>query len=233
MKKTITLCLIFASIFVQAQDNQIKLNLFSLFVGNFSLQFEHKISDHSSLCFGASYLPSRNLPSVITKQDSTGNLDGLSFSGFSFTPEYRYYFSGKAPKGFYLAPYIRYSKYSIEKVGIDYTNTSTNQTQTVYLAGDMKTTVVGLMLGSQWTLGEHFTLDWWMIGAGVGSNKSTFTGYGNFSPSDIADIKSSLQDTKGNIPGTLSYEVNSTSASISYSLPVAFRGAGLCLGYRF
>lgn len=231
MKKTITLCLIFASIFVQAQDNQIKLNLFSLFVGNFSLQFEHKISDHSSLCFGASYLPSRNLPSVITNLDSTGNLDGLLFSGFSFTPEYRYYFSGKAPKGFYLAPYIRYSKYSVEKVGIDYTNTSTNQTQTVYLSGEMKTTVVGLMLGSQWTLGEHFTLDWWMIGAGVGSNKSTLTGYGDFSPSDIADIKSNLQEI--NIPGTLSYEVNSTSASISYSLPVAFRGAGLCLGYRF
>ena len=97
MKKIITTCFILIGLTTQAQDNQIKLNLFALALGNISLQYEHTLKEHSSICLGVSILPSRYLPTVITDKDSSGALKLLSFSGFSFTPEYRYYFSGNAP----------------------------------------------------------------------------------------------------------------------------------------
>ncbi len=234
MKKIITSFFILIALSVQAQDNQIKLNLFALALGNVSLQYEHTLKEHSSICLGVSILPSRYLPTVITDKDSSGALKLLSFSGFSFTPEYRYYFSGNAPKGFYIAPYLRYSKYGVDKLGVEYHSNTTNKDERVYVDGTLKSTTVGLMFGTQWKLGAHMTLDWWIVGFGFGSQSATLTGVGNFTQSDIEDIKVQIADLDSNIPGTLTSDVTSTSVSVKYEIgSVAFRASGLCLGYRF
>ncbi len=234
MKKLLLSLFLISSLGLSAQTNVVKLNLMGLGLGNFSFQYERTITEHSSVCLGLSFLPSRGLPTVVLNQDSSGDLKFIAFSGWSITPEYRYYFTGKAPKGFYIAPYFRHSSYSIEKLGIQYTNQTTNENKTAFVDGKYTASTVGLMFGAQWLLGEHFTLDWWIIGAGFGSQKATISGSGNFDPSEQQDIRDNIAQLDKDFPGTLTYTVTSNSLSVDYkyNLP-AIRAFGLCLGYKF
>ncbi|MFZ7116495.1 MAG: DUF3575 domain-containing protein [Bacteroidota bacterium] len=237
MKKHLLIIFMFSAFAANAQTNIVKWNAFGMFLGNISLQYERTLNEHSSVALGLSYLPSRGFPTAaISSDDKTqeADLKKLSFSGFAITPEYRYYFTGKAPKGFYAAPYFRYSKYSFDDVYITYTNSTTNVDERVIAGGDFKTTVIGVMVGAQWELGEHFALDWWIIGAGFGGQKGTFTATGDFNQGDITDINSELASTDADFPGSLDYTVTSTKVEIEYKSGFpAVRGFGLCLGYKF
>jgi hypothetical protein len=234
MKKLVLSIFMISALAVNAQENIIKLNLLGLALGNIGVQYERTLGEHSSLAMGISYLPSRSLPDFVIDEDSTTSLKSMSFSGWTFTPEYRYYFSGKAPKGFYVAPYFRYSTFIVDKVDISYTSTTTNQEVKVPADGSYKATTVGLMLGSQWLLGEHMTLDWWILGVGFGSQEAEITALGDFSQIDIQDIKNELADIDEEIPGSMDYTVTSNSVNIKYDPEMpGFRGFGLCLGYKF
>jgi hypothetical protein len=244
MKKLFTICLISASLIANAQEaksgdnsgdkkDQIKINLSALALTNISLQYEHVLNEHSSLCFGASILPSRGLPTAITDKSTNGDLTKLAVSGFSFTPEYRHYFSGKAPKGFYIAPYFRYSKYTIDQIGFDY-DSDLGGKKITYVDGTLNSATLGVLFGSQWTLGSRWTLDWWILGFGFGSQKAKIEGTGTFSNSEVQDMKDGIADLDADFPGTLKSTITNNSISVEYSLgAVAVRGMGLCLGYRF
>src|SRR5262245_15881039 len=121
----------------KAQDI-VKINLSSLAFTNISLQGEHILNDNSSISLGLSYLPSASLPSAITDKDSAGNLSSMNFSGWAITPEYRYYLSGNAPKGFYLAGYFRYSSYTFDN--FTYTYTSLGSDKHLAASGDWTVT---------------------------------------------------------------------------------------------
>jgi hypothetical protein len=248
MKKHIytTLLALFVFSCVTAQDNPsagstfenrniLKLNLTSLSLTNIYLQDEYTLSKKSSVALGLSYMPERNLPKYITDNDSSGNSANLTFSGFSITPEFRWYFTGKAPKGFYLAPYLRYSKYTTTGYNFLYDKSGGQNNAYVTLDGDLSGVAIGLMAGSQWTIGNHFSIDWWILGAGFSSSKATFEGKSNepLTQSDIDDIKSSINGT--DLPfGTIESEVTSNLVKITYTsgLP-GLRGFGLAIGYIF
>ena len=236
MKKSIlTLFLGLFLLNTQAQNDQIKMNILALSLGNISLQYEHTLNTHSSLCLGFSFLPSRGFPSVaVDKNSSDYDATAMKLSGWAITPEYRYYFSNKGPKGFYVAPYFRYASYSLSGFGVNYASvTGGTKDRSAIAEGDITTAVGGLMFGSQWTLGSNWTLDWWILGAGFGSQKGTFTAYGNFTQENQDDIHSSIADVDA--PGIdLTVTTTATTVEVAYksSLP-ALRGFGLCLGYRF
>lgn len=234
MKKILTLLFLSAILQVSAQANIVKLNVLGLAYGNFGVQYERTLGAHSSVAMSVAFLPSRHLPGFVVDDNSTSELKSLTFSGWSFTPEYRYYFSGNAPKGFYAAPYFRYSNFPINQYVLSFTSSTTGLTREVITSGSYKATSIGLMLGSQWLLGENLTLDWWIIGAGIGSQKADAAGLGSFSATDIQDIKNELADLAEDAPGDFTYTVSSNSVYIKYepSFP-AIRGFGLCLGYKF
>jgi hypothetical protein len=233
MKKLITLtlsCLIFT--IVTAQENIVKINALALGLSNVSLQYERSLNGNSSVALGVSYLPQRGLPGFATPDDDTHNADDFKLGGFAVTPEYRYYFKGNGPKGLYLAGYFRYSKYKTDDYEFSYDKSDGTTGKSIY-SGDFKTTVVGLMLGSQFLLGENWTLDWWIIGAGFGSQKGEYTATGTFSDQDQQDIKTEV-GTIDSDAIKVSVETSATSAKITMEPKFpAFRGFGLCLGYRF
>lgn len=234
MKKLLLTLLLFSSLALNAQTNVVKINVMSLFLTNVSLQYERTLNEHSSVALGFSFLPSRGLPSFTVKDNNSEDLGALSFGGWSITPEYRYYFSGKAPKGFYMAPYFRHASYSIDALGVTYNSSTTGLDERVFVDGNFKSNVLGLMFGSQWNLGEHMTLDWWILGFGFGSQKATIAGSGNFDPLEQQDLRNDIADIDNDVPGDLTYTVTSNTISVSYkySSP-AVRGFGLCLGYKF
>jgi hypothetical protein len=209
-----------------AHDQIIKMNLTSLLFGNLYFQYEYVHTAHSSFALGVSWLPSRG------PWGSSDDMEDLSFSGYSITPEYRYHFSGKGAKGFYMAPYFRHAGYSTNS--FQYTFEKDNGTRDTINLQNASFTAnnVGLMFGSQWKLSNRVSLDFWIVGVGFGSSTIELEGTGDFSQSDRDDFDENIADISvpgGEVEGTMT----SNTVNISYTNHIAFRGLGLAIGYIF
>jgi hypothetical protein len=138
MKKNLTIALILflsggAFMTAKAQDNVVKINIFSPIVKTFNLSYERKISATSSFQLGGFYTGY-----------STG---GTKFSGFGVTPEYRFYLSeSEAPAGVYVAPFLRYQNFKLTEDEFD-------SEGTLSMFGG------GLVIGKQWIFKEKISLD--------------------------------------------------------------------------
>ncbi len=116
-----------------AQSSVIKLNIFSPIVSTFNVQYEKTTKADQSFQLGFFY---------------TGySSSDTKFNGFGLTPEYRFYLSDTdAPKGVFIAPFVRYQSFSAS-------NASTNTKGSVTSFGG------GVVLGKQWIFKEHISLD--------------------------------------------------------------------------
>ena len=86
------------------KSNFIKANLFSPLVRSGSFFYEKVLNDDMSGQLGFFF----------TKVGA----GDTKFSGFGITPEFRYYLSeSAAPKGIFMAPYIRYQSFSLTVEG--------------------------------------------------------------------------------------------------------------------
>lgn len=225
----------------------IKINLSQLAFTSISLQYEYGFHKNFSAALGVSYLLPRNIPSQIFTPSSNGEGYQLpKFGGWSVTPEIRIYpgkkVKHKAPHGFYLAPYFRYSKYSMKAEYIDSVSASERHTY------DVKATysgfTAGLMIGSQWLIGKHFSIDWWIIGGGAGKaklkiNATSTDGSLNMSEQEQTNLKNDINENLtelksfGNGESTIETTPNSATATVKGLPMTSIRGFGLCLGFTF
>lgn len=222
--------------------NFVKMNLSSLVLKTFSFQYERVLSKRWSVAIGFSTMPSSDVPFKSSVLDAVGDdeaakfiIDNSKFEGTTFTPEIRFYLSKKGyGRGFYLAPYYRYSKFKTDNVLIQYQD-DTNTDQVFKMAGDVSGNSGGLMFGAQWVIGKHFTIDWWIVGAHIGSASGQLAGNTTqiLSPTEQASIKEILDDFE--IPFIDSQnEVTATSAKVIFDGSWGgVRAFGLNVGYRF
>ncbi|MCW5912615.1 MAG: DUF3575 domain-containing protein [Cyclobacteriaceae bacterium] len=116
-----------------AQENVIKINIFSPIVKTFNASFERKVSATNSFQIGAFF--------------TSYNPESTKFSGFGLTPEYRFYLSeSEAPAGVYVAPFVRYQNFKL-------TEESSSSKGTFSSFGG------GLVIGKQWIFKEKISLD--------------------------------------------------------------------------
>lgn len=247
--KKITIALLSSLLMIAAGSNLkaqspnphiIKLNLFALGLSNISLQYEQGFHNNMSFAGGIAVLPSRTLPSRITDgvEDSSGTIANLKLNGFSATPEIRFYPGKKekrqAPKGFYLAPYLRYTKYSMSSI-FSFEDSSTVPPKSVPV--DMKISYSGfgggLMIGCQWMIKDRVSIDWWILGIHAGSGKVT----GELTSSIIAQNKAEFEEQLSDIEaprGTVKTSVSGETAKIKLSgFPFGGIRTGLCIGIAF
>lgn len=230
-----------------APKQVIKINLSQLALTNISLQYEYGFHKNLSAALGVSYLIPRNIPSQIYTPSS--NAEGYQlpkFGGWSVTPELRFYPGKKvehqAPHGFYLAPYFRYSKYTLNATYLD--SVSSGKSNSYDVKASYAGFTGGLMIGSQWLIGKHFSIDWWILGAGAG--KATFNieskstdGSLNMSAQEQENLKADIRNNIGELGsfgnGDLSIETTSNSAKATVKgVPMtSIRGFGLTLGFSF
>ena len=216
--------------------NVIKVALAPLILKNYSLYFERAIHKNVSFSIGGSYMPTRGLPSFITNyaNDTTGTLSNISFSGLSIVPELRIYPGAKirheAPHGFYFTLYVKYSSY---KADFPFTYKESGNTYTYNFSGNYTGIGAGIMLGHQWIIGEHFSIDWWLSGAHFGNLYSTFT----MTNSSLSSINQPqfIKDI-GNISfpqGEVNTEISGNTAKLTIDAPfIGFR-SGFTLGIAF
>lgn len=153
MKKILlSAALLAAGLFVNdakaQQKSVIKVNVLSPIVKTASLFYEHPVSDNKSVQLGFFY---------------TGyKVSETKFSGFGFTPEFRFYLSGDdAPEGFYVAPFARYQNFTLSTPSMGTFNANGEYVASTGKDDEATLNTVGggVIAGRHWIFGEHFSLD--------------------------------------------------------------------------
>jgi hypothetical protein len=141
----------------------------------------------------------------------------------------RFYVGKKgALRGFYLGPFVNFSRYNADLL-YEYDD---GTTKNIPLSGNVNTLTGGLMIGAQWKLSQAISLDWWILGPNYGISRGDLSGRKTLTPSEQQSLRDELNDL--DIPLTkFTYEVNGNGADIHFKGPWAGIRAGLCIGINF
>lgn len=221
--------------------NFIKINLTSLALKNYSIQYERVLTKAISVAVAYRTMPATTLPfnnlilnTVGEDQDTKKIIENFRLSNYAFTPEVRFYVGKKGyGRGFYFAPFYRYANFSANNITLDYENNA-GATSSIDLPGKLTANTGGLLLGAQWGLGKHMCLDWWILGPHYGSGRGNFSGASTktLSADEQDDLRDELEDL--DIPLTnKTVQVNANGASLKLDGPWGGIRAGISLGVRF
>lgn len=224
------------------KDNIVKLNLSGLLFKSIGIQYEHKIKRKSSIALGLIYRPMSTWVVARIYDTSTNiNISNESrfmyrtskYRSFMITPEYRFYLSKQAPKGLYLAPFIRFKA---DKINFNYHYyDEISMQQKVGDASIYETMLgAGVMLGYQVISRKKFTVDFWFLGpwggyynmrlkskvntASISSLQQSFIGQ------DMKSIINDITTIKWNEEG-----INTNASQANWGI----RTFGINLGWNF
>lgn len=180
------------------KGNIIKYNLSGLAVKYHALQFERVLNPKQSFALTVGFSPSNSLPFKDRLIELYGDdaqartaIESTNFEKFTLTTEYRLYLSGKAPQGFYLAPFLRYSNMQMSQQYsfVDSDNTAHNPV----ISGSFKGFGGGMLAGAQWALGKSVVLDLWLAGPFIGTQKASFNGVNDRAIINTAGLKADIE----------------------------------------
>lgn len=222
-------------------ENLLKLNLTSLPLKQYAVQYERVLNRKLSFAVAVRVMPTSTLPLQKIILDAVGDdpdtrkvIETFRMSNMAITPELRFYLSKRGyGRGFYLAPFYRYASYKTSQMTFDYDLSGGGQ-GSINLAGKLTSNTGGLLLGAQWPLGKHLVLDWWILGPHYGSGNGMFKGQSSQSltQSEQDDLRTQLEDI--DIPLTnKTINVTANGASLGLDGPWAGIRAGFSLGIRF
>lgn len=220
----------------------VKINLYGIVLRNYSLQLEHTLGKRVSIGIGYRSMPNGKLPLQQEVTDFVGSssaetnqtIDQLQVGNSAITPEIRFYVGKKGyGHGFYFAPFYRYATFDASNISIDYTNVSNTQSS-LNISGKVRSGAFGLLLGAQWKLGKHLSLDWWIIGPHYGRATGTLQGVPSI-PLTVEEQQSLRAEMeKIEVPFT-DRSVDVTASRARYILDGPWGGVrtGLALGFHF
>ncbi|MCH5600044.1 DUF3575 domain-containing protein [Niabella ginsengisoli] len=168
--------------------NIVKLNITSPILKNYAVQYERVINKRLSIAVSGRIMPATTIPlkgfikRQIIQEDNqlvSDIINKVDFSNFAITPEVRFYLSKKGyGEGFYVGPYYRFAKYKMHATTLSY-EVEADQSYDLSLSGDLSTNTVGILIGSQWHLSKHFSLDLWIAGPSFGGASGNIIGISN------------------------------------------------------
>lgn len=228
-----------------------KLNISQLLNSNLSAQYEFTFHKNLGLALGGSYLVPRQIGGFLNILSSR-NINGMQFGfvaptlkAWAITPELRWYPGKhekiKAPNGFYLAPYFRVARYTIES---SFTDTYNGVKSEFGFNASLKCVSGGGMIGAQWLFGKkkNIAFDWWIIGLGFGRMTPYMEAYAsnaNMSPAQQQELRDEIEQALegfrffGFKDPVITIDQNSFSISMPKIPYITPRGMGICLGYSF
>lgn len=222
--------------------NMIKINLLALPLLTFTVQYERVIKKYLSVAVAIRYMPKASVPYKNWIYNRFGDddpdfketLDNMRISNYAITPEVRFYVGKKGyGNGFYIAPSYRYAHFNLDNIEYSYTD-DTDEDSYINMSGDMTVNYGGFLLGAQWALGKHLTLDWWIFAPFIGGERTNLSGATSvpLSEEDQQSLREELEDI--DIPYTnTEVQVNANGASIQLNGLMAGVSAGLAFGVRF
>lgn len=225
--------------------NVLKVNLTGLLINNYGFQYERMLGRKTSFALGYRNQPNGALPlqefseKLIDDPETFADLQKINYGNTAFTPEIRFYLGKQdGPRGFYIAPYARYSNSKVTVKNFEFTfeetlNGSTfEETRTVELNGDITGITGGLMIGAQWRLGRSVYLDWWIIGGSFGTSNGLINALTKLDKEEQDGLREELENLE--IP-ILDYtiSVDGNGAKLNFNGPFASLRGGLLIGFKF
>jgi len=231
----------------QAGTSVIKFNTTSFVTNHYMFQYERVLSPKHSIAIGIGFSSDAELPfkeqlldAADGNQDAINAIESTKFDKLTITPEYRFYTGSKvAPIGFYVAPFMRYMHMSSDQI-YPFTTSDGNYHE-IPVQGTFDCFGAGAMIGIQWALGSHLTLDWWILGPFYGVQDGSFHGTGDltdYTTQDAADLESDIESVD---LGPWSVEATVSGAGTTNGVVDAtvegpylgLRAFGFALGFRF
>ncbi|MBL7764846.1 MAG: DUF3575 domain-containing protein [Chitinophagaceae bacterium] len=228
------------------KPNIIKLNLSSAIFKTIGVQYEHRLKKKTSIALGLIFRPGSPYPlsKLITDTSNTASSKETKFAFSSskyktlmITPEFRYYFKRKTPKGLYLSPFLRY-RYDRMKFDYHYfeSNISSQQKTGTALYTD-QIFGGGILFGYQIVSRKRFAIDFWFLGPWAlysNSKMSSRLNTANLNEFDKAILESNLEqmmETFGWNKG-LTWTSNGFETKAS-GWGLGLRMLGINIGYNF
>lgn len=240
--KKISLALMVLGAFgANAQDapkNNVKLNLLPLVGSTISVEYERALNKDFSLNGTVALMPKGSLPfssSISSLADDSAILDATKLGAFSLALEGRYYTSRtkEAMRGFYLAPYVKYSTYNINS-RVDFDVPSTNTKSDIPISGNLNAFSGGVAVGLQWIFSNRISLDWRIIGVSYGGSSGSLKGHKALTTEEQEEVRNQLNNLSSDLPVIkLKNEVNGEGVKSTISGPWAGLRTGLAIGYSF
>lgn len=222
--------------------NMIKINVLALPLRTLTLQYERVINKFLSVTLAGRYMPKATAPYknwIYNKwgdndPDFKETLDNMLISNYALNIDVRFYLGKKGyGKGFYLAPTYRYANFTISDLNYSFYD-SDDQENDILMSGKMTANYGGFLIGAQWALGKHLTLDWWIFAPLLGVENTNLSGSTSY-PLSVDDqnlLQEELEDLE--IPyTTTTASVNEYGASVKFHGLMGGVGAGLAFGVRF
>lgn len=241
MKKLVPLALVLLPVLAIAQKNAVKVNLSSLALRNYHIQYERKVLPKITINVGLRVMPKGKLPfqDLLEKYAGLDNPDlrlgDFEIGNTAITIEPRFYVSKAAMKGFYIAPYLRYSSFDLKlPFTYEYDHPINGKTpKDADFTGKVNAISGGVMLGTQFNIAKRLVLDIWWIGGHYGSSSGDLSFASTLTPQEEQGLENTLRDFDPS-PFKITWDVNSNGAKIKSDGPWAgFRGLGINLGFRF
>lgn len=228
-------------------DNVVKLNMSSLLLRSLSLQYERKLNRSKSFAMGIIYRPNFSTPilNVLMKDTAfTASAETLfmlrssRYKALMLTPEFRFYFKRKAPRGLYLAPFLRY-KYETLTADYRYQETGAGSAalKTATYKNQINTFGAGILFGLQILTKKRMTIDFWFLGPWVGMeyiNNSSKINTSGLNEYDRAYIESSTESYNNALGFSNQYSWSGSGFSNkSNGFTFGARMIGINVGYSF
>ncbi|MBV7439924.1 DUF3575 domain-containing protein [Weeksellaceae bacterium TAE3-ERU29] len=224
--------------FQETKLNIVKTNVLAYAFRNLNVSYERVINQWFSISGGINYVPKGKIPFIEEFDFSNNDIENIrnaNVSNVDITIEPRFYFGKGYGKGFYLTPYYRHSSINLDNIIIPFKDEN-DKDISLNMSGNTTANSVGLMIGSQWFLGEkqNWVLDWWIVGAHVGVAKVDFNG-----KTDRILTKKEQKDLEGSLNNfdvaTVEYKaiVNENGGRLEGNGLWPGLRAGLAIGYRF
>jgi hypothetical protein len=162
---------------VNAQQNVAKIGVGSILNSTINLEYERVLNDNSSVLGEIGIgIPADIGDAVFTATGVDGTTaEGITVtegkaSSFYFVGEYRYYTKGEGARGFYVAPYLKFSNYSFDITG-EYNNTASGISDIpAEINTNMFVATIGAGIGYQWLINDKFAINWNIVGLGASLN---------------------------------------------------------------
>lgn len=223
----------------QSRRNLVKFNFTGLLLKNYQFQGERVLNKTLSLGLSYGFIPEGGIPwldnieSLVDDEEFMDTLGDATISYNAITPELRIYMGKGYGKGFYLAPFYRHSKYGFGNVSITF-EADGLESRNLAMNGELKGNSFGLLLGTQFNLGNRLVLDWWILGPHYGGSKGRLVGRSDqpLSQMEQDSLREELEAL--DVPLVdVTYEVDQNGATMDIDGPWAGIRAGFSLGLRF
>ncbi|MDB5235319.1 MAG: hypothetical protein JWR44_2312 [Hymenobacter sp.] len=153
VKKLLLAATLLASLPALAQTprHAIKLNAISLLLKTGSVFYEHQLADNRSL----------NLGLLVTNYSRTiaSGTERTEGRGFGLTGEYRFYPAGRALRGWFVGPYLRFQHYSFTSTRTLYLYGANTPPNTIVNQSKLTTFGGGGVFGWKGQMGPRFCIE--------------------------------------------------------------------------